>query len=41
MQGLSVEKTSYVLGSEIWEQNLVKEFIVNVWGRKETKILWQ
>ena len=33
----SVEKTSCVLGSELWEQNfksllrLVKEFIVNVW----------
>ena len=32
----SIEKTSYVLGSELWEQNmksllsLVKEFIVNV-----------
>ena len=36
----SVEKTSYVLGSELWEQNfksllsLVKEFIVNVWKQK-------
>ena len=33
----NVEKTSYALGSELWEQNfksllsLVKEFIVNVW----------
>ena len=33
----SIEKTSYVLWSELWEQNfksllcLVKEFIVNVW----------
>ena len=33
----SVEKTSYVLGSELWQQNikflvsLVKEFIVNMW----------
>ena len=40
----SVEKTSYVLGSEPWEQNfksllrLVKEFIVNVWEvRKQNK----
>ena len=36
----SVEKTSYVLGSELWEQNLksllrlVKEFIVRVWEQK-------
>ena len=34
----SVEKMSYVLGSELWEQNfksllrLVKAFIVNMWG---------
>ena len=35
----SVERTSYVLGSELWKQNfkslltcsLVREFIVNVW----------
>ena len=33
----SVEKTSYVIWSELWEQNfksllcLVKEFVVNVW----------
>ena len=40
----SVEKTSYVLGSELWEQNfksllrLVKEFIVNVWEVRKQKL---
>ena len=40
----SVEKTSYVLGSELWEQNfksllrLVKEFIVNVWEVRKQKV---
>ena len=39
-----VEKTSYVLGSELWEQNfksllrLVKEFIVNVWEVRKQKL---
>ena len=41
----SVEKMSYVLGSELWEQNfksllsLVKEFMVNVWEVR--KHVWQ
>ena len=41
----SVEKTSYVLGSGLWEQNfksllsLVKEFIVNVREVRKTKIV--
>ena len=37
----SVEKTSYVLGSELWKQNfisLLKEFIVNVWEVKKQKL---
>ena len=40
----SVEKMSYVLGSELWEQNfksllrLVKEFIVNVWEVRKQKL---
>ena len=40
----SVEKTSYVLGSELWEQNfktllrVVKEFIVNVWEVRKQKL---
>ena len=40
----SVEKTSYVLGSELWEQNfksllrLVKEFVVNVWEVRKQKL---
>ena len=44
----SVEKTSYILGSEHWEQNfksllsLVKEFIVNMWEvRKQQGMLWR
>ena len=32
----SVEKTSYILGSELWEQN-VKEF-VNMWEARKQKI---
>ena len=41
----SVEKTSYVLGSKLWEQNfrsllrLVKEFFVNVWEARKQKLL--
>ena len=37
----SVEKTSYVLESELWEQNfksLLKEFIVNVWEVRKQKL---
>ena len=26
----SIEKTSYVLGSELWEKSLVREYTVNV-----------
>ena len=36
----SVERTSYVLGSELWEQNffsLVKGLIVNVWEVRKQK----
>ena len=39
-----LEKTSYVLGSELWEQNfkslvsLVREFIVNVWEVRKQKV---
>ena len=39
-----IEKTSYVLGSELWEQNfksllrLVKEFIVNMWEVRKQKL---
>ena len=41
-----LEKTSYVLGSELWEDDfssllIVKEFIVNVWeSRKLRLLLW-
>ena len=37
----SVEKKSYVLGSEIWEKNfksLLLEFIVNVWEVRKQKL---
>ena len=40
----SVGKMSYVVGSELWEQNfksllrLVKEFIVNVWDVRKQKL---
>ena len=37
----SVEKTSYVLGSELWEQNvksLLKAFLVNVWEVRKQKL---
>ena len=37
----SVEKTSYVLGSELWEQSLlslVKEVIVNMWEVRKQKL---
>ena len=41
-----IDKTAYVLGSELWEENfedtlrLVKEFIVDVWEVRKQK-LWQ
>ena len=40
----SVEKTSFVLGSELWEENfysllnLVKRFIVDVWELRKMKL---
>ena len=43
-----IDKTAYVLGSELWEENfedtfrLVKEFIVDVWEiAKEAETLWR
>ena len=34
----SVEKTSYVLGSELWEQNLLRLSIVKVWEVRKQKL---
>ena len=40
----SVEKTSFVMGSELWEENfnsllsLVKRYIVNVWELRKNKL---
>ena len=40
----SIDKTTYVLGSELWEENfedalgLVKEFIVDVWEVRKQKL---
>ena len=39
-----VDRTVYVLGSELWEENfedtlrLVKEFIVDVWEERKQKL---
>ena len=39
-----IDKTAYVLGSELWEENfedtlrLVKEFIVDVWEVRKQKL---
>ena len=40
----SVEKTSYVLGSELWEQNfesLLRLVYCKCVGGKDTKIVWR
>ena len=40
----SIEKTAYVLGSELWEYDfdgvlsLVKEFVVGVWDARKQKL---
>ena len=40
----SIEKTAYVLGSELWEYNfddllrLVKEYVVGVWDVRKQKL---
>ena len=32
------KKTSYVLGSELWEDSLVKVYIINVWEVRKQKL---
>ena len=44
LSSLVTDKTAYVLGSELWEENfedtltLVKEFIVDVWELRKQKL---
>ncbi len=32
-----VEKTSFVLGCELWEENIVKEYISDLWEVRKVK----
>ena len=43
----SFEKSSYVLGSEAWEEyssgllSLIKDFVLSVWEERKVRLLWR
>ena len=34
----SLDKSSFVLGNELWEEHLVKAYIIDIWEERKSKL---